>query len=123
MRRMLRIAISGVALSAALSCSSANEGKAKVVCTVSAPTMCPEPAPTFADVAPIFEQRCASSSCHSGFVGGPWPLDDYEHISDWQDVVRAEVVSCSMPPADANVPITDDERLTILNWIRCDLPK
>ena len=85
--------------------------------------MCPEPAPVYADVAPIFEQRCATAACHSGFVGGPWPLRDYEHIADWQDVVRAEVVSCAMPPPDANVPITDEERLQILNWIRCGLPE
>ena len=123
MRWLLGIATGGIALSTALSCSSPNDSKAKVVCTVSAPTMCPDPAPTFADVTPIFERRCAIAGCHTGFVGGPWPLDTYEHIADWQDVVRAEVVSCSMPPADANVPITDEERLTILNWVRCGLPK
>jgi len=92
-----------------------------VVCTVTAPTSCPDPAPTYADVAPIFEQRCAS--CHSGEEGGPWPLKDYEHISDWQDVVRAEVLTCAMPPADSDVTIPDDERLRILTWIRCGLPK
>lgn len=103
----------------ALACGS--HEKPEVVCTVMAPTACPDPAPTYADVVPIFEQRCAS--CHSGEAGQPWPLKDYQHISDWQDAVRGEVLTCAMPPADSGVAITDAERLLILTWIRCGLPK
>jgi hypothetical protein len=87
---------------------------------VPAPTACPEPAPRYADVAPIFQQRCVI--CHSGWEG-PWPLNDYGHVADWQDSIRTNLLDCSMPPPDAGIPITVEERVAILTWIRCGLPK
>ena len=90
-------------------------------CSVTAPTTCPDPAPRYADVAPIFESRCVT--CHAGAPGGPWSLADYGHVSDWQDTVRSNVRDCSMPPPDAGVPMKLEERLTILSWIRCGLPR
>jgi hypothetical protein len=87
------------------------------------PTECPTPAPTFAhDVAPIIGQRC-SGPCHFGAPRGPWALTDYGHVADWKDDVQALVHNCTMPPQDAGVPITTAERETILNWIRCGLPR
>jgi hypothetical protein len=91
-----------------------------IVCSVQAPTSCPSPAPRFADVTPIFMRRCAS--CHASNWTGPWPLDTYGHIADWQDTIRSHLLDCSMPPPEAGIPMTNDERLTILTWIRCDLP-
>jgi uncharacterized membrane protein len=90
-------------------------------CSVTAPTACPDPAPRYADVAPIFEQRCVI--CHAGNPGGPWSLKDYGHVADWQDTIRTNVRDCSMPPADAGVPMTIGERVSILTWIRCGLPR
>jgi hypothetical protein len=89
-------------------------------CGVMAPTSCPDPPPRYADVTPIFQQRCIL--CHNGTNDGPWALTDYEHIADWQDIIRADLLDCTMPPADAGVPITREERLAILVWIRCGLP-
>lgn len=90
-------------------------------CSVTAPTSCPEPAPGYADVAPIFERRCVA--CHAGNPGGPWSLADYGHVSDWQDTIRSNVRDCSMPPSDAGIPMTLEERGAILTWIRCGLPR
>jgi hypothetical protein len=90
-------------------------------CGVMAPTSCPDPPPRYADVTPIFQQRCIL--CHNGTNDGPWALTDYEHIADWQEIIRADLLDCTMPPADAGVPITREERLAILVWIRCALPK
>ncbi len=90
------------------------------MCSVTAPTACPDPAPHYADVAPIFQRRCII--CHSGAVDGPWPLTNYEHIADWQDIIRGDMLDCTMPPVDAGVPITREERMAILTWIRCALP-
>jgi predicted small lipoprotein YifL len=92
-----------------------------VSCSVTAPTSCPDPPPRYADVQPIFEQRCIL--CHNGTNDGPWALTDYEHIADWQEIIRADLLDCTMPPVDAGVPITRDERLAILVWIRCALPR
>jgi uncharacterized membrane protein len=94
---------------------------APFACDVTAPTSCPEPAPRYADVQPIFTRRCGV--CHGQDWTGEWPLDNYSHIADWQAEIRAELVSCSMPPPDAGVPIPDDERNAILSWLRCGLPR
>lgn len=92
-----------------------------LLCEIAAPTACPEPSPRYAEVAPIFAERCAS--CHLGAEGGPWALNDYGNVADWVDVVRADLLSCTMPPPDSGVPMTDGERLLILQWIRCGYPE
>ena len=105
--------------------SNATEGEhtePSYVCDpIEAPTACPDPPPTFANVAPIFGERCITP-CHSGTPNGPWPLTRYEHVYDWQDDIRSRLLDCTMPPIDGGVPITTDERLAILTWIRCGLP-
>lgn len=89
-------------------------------CTTTAPTECPSPTPGYADVQPIFAERCVV--CH-GMVEGRWPLDTYHHIVDWAPDIRAAMLDCSMPPADAGVPMTVEERQQILEWIRCGAPE
>jgi hypothetical protein len=96
-------------------------GEEPSACSVPAPTACPDPAPRYADVAPIFERRCVI--CHAGAPGGPWSLADYGHVADWQDTIRANLRDCSMPPPDAGVPMMLEERVAILTWIRCGLPR
>lgn len=86
-------------------------------CTVAAPVACPTPAPRFADVAPIFERRCAS--CHTGERSEPWPLDTYSHVADWQDLVRVEIANCTMPPRDSGITLSEEEQETILAWVKC----
>jgi hypothetical protein len=90
------------------------------VCAVESPTTCPDPASHYADVAPIFDLRC--NGCHTSAGDGPWPLTTYLDIADWQDLVRLDLLGCSMPPPDAGVEITVDEKLAILTWIKCGLP-
>jgi uncharacterized membrane protein len=91
------------------------------VCDVQLPTSCPAPAPTYADVAPIIAQRCAV--CHGQVQTGNWPLDTYSHVASWREEIRTELVNCTMPPRDSGLSIPDEERMTILTWIRCDLPR
>lgn len=92
-----------------------------LACTVEAPTVCPDPPPRYADVAPVFQARCVP--CHYGAPGGPWPLLQYSHVADWYDTVRAFVLDCSMPPPDGGISMTDSEREAILTWILCGLPE
>lgn len=96
-------------------------GAGSVACTVQPPTECPDPAPVYADVAPIFKQRCAT--CHISDWTGPWPLDTYSHIADWADTIRDMLVQCSMPPPEAGTPLPDEESEQILTWIKCKTPK
>jgi uncharacterized membrane protein len=96
-----------------------------LTCSVSAPASCPNPPLHYPDIAPIIMERCVS--CHAGILNGipnaPWPLTQYEHVADWQDTIRANLLDCSMPPPEAGIPMTNDERLAILLWIRCGFPR
>jgi hypothetical protein len=87
-------------------------------CHLPAPTSCPDPPVRYADIEPIVQQRCLS--CHDG-RGPHWSLIGYQHVADWQDTIRTAMLTCTMPPADANIPMTDDERMLILRWLRCGL--
>jgi uncharacterized membrane protein len=87
------------------------------LCAISIAPGCPAPEPIFADVKPIFEQRCAV--CHNGQPGGPWALNDYNHIADWQEAVSQMIAECEMPPADSGVLMTVEEREKILRWVQC----
>jgi hypothetical protein len=89
-------------------------------CMSTAPTSCPEPAPGYGDVAPIFEQRCVV--CHDG-SDGEWPLSTYQHVADWYGEIRAMMLSCGMPPADSGMTMELEERQRILTWIRCGFPR
>jgi len=119
--RPARLVLGLLVLGACSSAEPSDPGMTSGICTAIAPTECPDPAPRYADVTPIFERRCAS--CHSGVPGGPWPLDNYEHIADWALSVRDELLRCSMPPANSGVTITAEERAQILAWVRCGYPE
>jgi hypothetical protein len=41
----------------------------------------------------------------------------------WADVVRADLIDCSMPPGEGGVAMADEERLAVLVWIRCGFPE
>ncbi|HEY0464690.1 MAG TPA: hypothetical protein VGC79_10790, partial [Polyangiaceae bacterium] len=92
-RPQASLALLVLSTSVACSSSEANGQATQAVCAPTAPTECPDPAPHYPDVAPIFE-RC--SSCHNDAPGAEWPLDDYEHVADWAPVIRDELMRCSM---------------------------
>lgn len=89
-------------------------------CPLTPPTTCPDPKPSYADVKPIFEQRCYA--CHDG-NHMQWPLTTYQHVADWFGEVRAQMIACSMPPASAKSDMSVSERMQILEWIRCGYPE
>lgn len=91
-------------------------------CRVEPVTACPDPAPTYVDtIAPIFAQHC--TTCHGNPATGNWPLDTWEHVADWRDSIRASMLDCSMPPTDSVHAMVDAERVAILAWIRCGMPR
>lgn len=110
---------------AVLGCSGPSQSQTarEESCAVPAPTECPDPAPTFADVEPIFDAYCNSAPCHRpGNPDGNWPLETYEHIKSWQDAVRDELLNCTMPPEEGP-PLPPDERLLLMQWTRCNMPR
>lgn len=90
-------------------------------CMITAPTECPDPALRYADVEPIFQDRCVG--CHVGVRGGPWALTSYMHAAAWFAEVRGAMLNCTMPPLDAGIEMPDEERERILTWIRCGYPE
>ena len=120
---MFRVSVLGL-LALATACAG-GESKGhhadQAVCAPTAPTACTAPEPRYADVAPIFERRCAS--CHTGVTDAQWPLDDYQHVADWASFIRDELLSCAMPPADSGMTMTPEERDAILLWVRCGYPE
>ncbi|MGC4093905.1 MAG: hypothetical protein QM756_39570 [Polyangiaceae bacterium] len=103
-------------------CSPSDPDPEPMACTVMDPTECPTPAPTYTnDVAPIIAAHC--TRCHTGIGKEPWPLGKYEDVVDWEQLIRADILDCSMPPPDSGEHVTNDERLTILTWIRCGTPE
>lgn len=97
------------------------DGGAPETCDVMAPTACPDPPPRYADVQPIFQERCIG--CHSGMPDGPWPLTSYAHVASWFGEIRGVMLTCAMPPADAGISMPTEEREEILTWIRCGFPQ
>jgi hypothetical protein len=89
-------------------------------CEVVAPTVCPDPMPRYDDVSPIFAARC--TSCHNG-SDGMWPLSTYQHVADWYGEIRAQMLACTMPPPDSGQTMPLEERLELLDWIRCGFPR
>jgi uncharacterized membrane protein len=92
-----------------------------IVCEVTPPTSCTDPAIHYTDVEPILQQRCVV--CHDGKPMGPWPLTSYEHVADWANEIRGQVSACNMPPADAGGVMTNEERDRLLLWVRCGAKK
>jgi hypothetical protein len=90
------------------------------VCDVDPPTQCTDPMPTYADVAPIFQQRCLG--CHDG-RGDEWPLTSYGHVADWFIQIRDAMNRCAMPPPDSGITMPTAERELILLWLRCGFPR
>jgi uncharacterized membrane protein len=100
--------------------AAAADSGATATCDAVAPTSCSDPTPHYADVQPIFARRCVS--CHDG-SGEEWSLADYEHVADWFEEIRGELLTCMMPPVGSGASITVAERQAILLWLRCDYPK
>jgi hypothetical protein len=72
------------------------------------------------EVAPVFEQRCAS--CH--FPGNTLSGDvfrEYVDVYDQRQTVLTRIYACVMPPEVAP-PLTPAERQTLLEWFVCGAP-
>ncbi|HTO98633.1 MAG TPA: hypothetical protein VMK66_16400 [Myxococcales bacterium] len=107
-------ALVAAACSALLGCAGQEQ------CNPSPVTSCPQTALRYPDVQPIIQRRCLG--CHSGLTE-QWPLTDYDHVASWFDIIPPELLACRMPPADAGMGMTDEERTTILTWLHCGFPE
>lgn len=98
-------------------------------CVVPTPVARPGPAPTWADVAPVLERRCAG--CHSQGGDAPFALGSYEEAWVSADTIGEVVRRGTMPPwfADPAVGVfendrrlTPAERALLLAWSAAGAP-
>ena len=73
---------------------------------------------------PIFQQVC--DNCHS--PEAPTADQETPSLTSYQEIYSAvearEIITqvfdqCAMPPSDAPVPLSDDQRQTLLVWLTC----
>ncbi|MGQ0508537.1 MAG: hypothetical protein ACT4TC_24835 [Myxococcaceae bacterium] len=86
-------------------------------CPVPMPTECPNIPVRYSDLTALISERC--SVCHTGAVGGPWPLSDYQSVADWQDALRDLIRTCEMPPVESGIELSLEERTKFLQWVKC----
>jgi hypothetical protein len=82
------------------------------------------------DVLPIFHQVC--DNCHAPDASAPerqMPyLTSYQQIYGTNGGSEARAINvqifdnCAMPPANAPVPLSADQRQTLLAWLACGAP-
>lgn len=70
--------------------------------------------------------------CHTPDGVAPFPLETYEQVKNRSELVRFQSIAKTMPPTTAtsdqgvfahNAPLTDEEIITIQNWVRDGLPE
>jgi hypothetical protein len=89
-------------------------------CPNDLPASCPTPAPTYADVAPIFHAVC--NTCHAPDGQVPEkPLTSYAEVFSRRATVLTTVYGCKMPPEGA-LPLRADQRAALLAWLVCGAP-
>jgi hypothetical protein len=132
LRPMIRQLVVAALLSPLFACGADGGADAGVLVAndvVVSPDMCPalgrtcsvKKPPSYKNtIAPILKARC--SSCHTGIGDAPWPLDTWNDVTEWADLVTLAVDRCTMPPSDAGVPFTEQEREDVRTWLICGSP-
>jgi hypothetical protein len=110
--------------------SGANADAGSIACLANPlPIGCPTPAVTYGQVEGVLKRRCVDS-CHNMMTPDPnknnepiWSLATYRHAVDWADTIRETINLCMMPPKEAQIPITVEERTLLVNWVNCKTPQ
>ena len=117
---MTRTTLALCGLLGALGCSKPVDPPAPA-CPELMPATCTDGTLTYAEVAPIVEQRCGS--CHNDQPGAPWPLNTWQTLTGWNTAVQDDLVNCTMPPADGGTGMTNEERAQLVHWLNCGAPR
>lgn len=67
------------------------------------------------DVSPIMQSVCAASGCHdASSSNGPGPLTNYQQVFNARVIIRAAVISGTMPK---NSSLSANQKSAIICWI------
>jgi hypothetical protein len=95
---------------------------APLVCPRDLPNGCTTPAPSYAtQIETIIHDRCFPCHDSTGEEGASHDLSTYAKVHAQFGSVLTQVYSCSMPPATAPQP-TSDQRAALLAWLVCGAP-
>jgi hypothetical protein len=84
---------------------------------------CPAQPPSFAhDVDPIIVTYCNACHGEGGIEQALYDYTSYQGIFRARSSMASFVSDCRMPPADAGLFPSDEERQTVLQWISCGAP-
>ena len=75
-----------------------------------------QPASLTEDVIPIININCAISGCHEPGVQAP-DLTQKEIIIASAPLIKTQVQARTMPPSDADAPLSASEIQTIVCWV------
>jgi len=89
-------------------------------------------APTWDDVAPIFEESC--TTCHQEGGIGTFAMETYKGTTPYAAQIKQEVADRTMPPwlvtddgscqeYEASTTLTDEEIQTISDWVDAGVPE
>jgi hypothetical protein len=115
------VVIAGGALAVLAGCSPGDSNQGQTCDAVD--SGCPSQPPSFShDVDPIVVTYC--NGCHGagGVAQALYDYTSYQGIARSRSSIATFVGHCLMPPADAAVFPSDEQRQVILQWIACGAP-
>ena len=84
---------------------------------------CPPTPPSFAnDVDPIIVKYCNACHGEGGIEQALYDYTSYAGVFRARSSIATFVSDCRMPPADAGLFPSDEQRQTLLQWIACGAP-
>ena len=93
------------------------------VCPHDLPSACPSPAPSWsADVGGIVASVCGQCHTDGGVEQSSFDFSTYQDVYMERGSMLDQVYACAMPPSDAGVTLSLEEREALLGWLVCNAP-
>lgn len=92
---------------------------------------CTPPTPSYkTDIVPILQERCAPCHFDGGVEDYMYDFSTYDSVDNADTSIQSQLYRCEMPPAlgipkihvAPAPPLSDVQRLTLFNWLRCGAP-
>ncbi len=92
-------------------------------CPSDLPASCPSTVPSYAtDIGPFIARTCFPCHTTGGTAVAKHDFLTYAQVYKQRSAVLNQFYACSMPPADAGVVVSAQDRATLLAWLVCHAP-